>query len=56
MNDHLVRMVARNIGVRAVACDTTDLVQEGLRRHKASPAASHMLAQTLTAGAMMARR
>ena len=51
--DYVVRMIAKEAGVRGFACVTTDLVREGARRHQTSPVATVALGQALTAAALM---
>lgn len=53
MNDYIVRATAGDGQVRAFACVTTNLVEEGRRRHNTSPVATAALGRLLTAGAMM---
>lgn len=53
MNDYLVRIIAKQTGVRAIACVTTQLANEAASRHATSPAATSVLARALTAGALM---
>lgn len=53
MEDYLIRAIATEARVRAIACTTTELVQEGVRRHSASPAATIALGQALTGAALM---
>jgi molecular chaperone Hsp33 len=48
MSDYLVRVIAREAGVRAFACLTTDLVEEACRRHETPPVASIALGEVLT--------
>lgn len=53
MKDYLVRIIAKNANVRALACVTTELVREACRRHEASPTASAALGRVLTGAALM---
>ncbi len=53
MSDTIVRVLAKEAGVRGLACITTDLTQEAARRHAAYPVAAAALAYGLTAGALM---
>ncbi|MBX3015832.1 MAG: Hsp33 family molecular chaperone HslO [Caldilineaceae bacterium] len=53
MSDYLVRILAKEAGVRGLACVTTDLAQDGAHRHATSPTATATLAQGLTAAAML---
>lgn len=52
-NDYLVRILARDAGLLGLACTTTDLVNEAARRHAGHPVATEVLAQGLTAAALM---
>lgn len=52
MNDYLVRIITRSGTVRALACVTTELVNEACRRHGARPTASAALGRALTGGAL----
>jgi molecular chaperone Hsp33 len=47
MNDYLVRVIAREAGVRGLACVTTNLVDEACRRHKTPAAVSLALGEAL---------
>ncbi len=53
MADYMVRMTAKEAGVRALACVTTDLVHEAAQRHQASPVAAVALGRTLTGAALL---
>ena len=53
MTDYIVRMLAKDAGVRGFGCLTTDLVREGARRHQTSPVATVALGQALTAAALL---
>jgi molecular chaperone Hsp33 len=53
MNDYMVRIIAKEAGVRALACRTTALVREAAERHQANAAASVALGYGLTAGALL---
>ena len=53
MEDYLLRAIATEARVRAIACTTTELVKEGVRRHRASPVATVALGQALTGAALM---
>lgn len=53
MEDYLIRVVAKEAGVRGLACVTTNLVNEAARRHEAAPTAAAALARGLTGGALM---
>ena len=45
MSDYVVRMLAKEAGVRGLGCLTTGLAREGARRHKTSPVATVALGQ-----------
>ncbi len=51
--DYLIRIIAKDANIRALACITTELVKEACDRHKASPTASAVLGRVLTAAALM---
>ena len=53
MTDLLIRVLAKESGVRALACVTTDLVNEARQRHQAGPAATVALGYGLTAAALL---
>ncbi|MCI0395710.1 MAG: Hsp33 family molecular chaperone HslO [Chloroflexi bacterium] len=53
MDDHIVRTIARLVGVRAMACATTNLVNEANRRHGTAPTAAAALGQALTGGVLL---
>lgn len=53
MHDYVVRVLAKEAGVRALACTTTGLVQEASRRHDASAIATATLGYGLTAGVLL---
>ena len=52
MKDHLVKATAE--GVRVYAAVTTDLVNEGMRRHACYPVAAAALGRTMTGALLMA--
>ena len=52
MKDHLVKAVAD--GVRIYAAVTTDLVNEGIRRHRCGPVAAAALGRTMTGALLLA--
>lgn len=52
VSDYLVRILSKNGKVRALACTTTDLVNELKRRHDTWPTASAALGRALTGGAL----
>lgn len=51
--DHIVRVLAREAGVLAMACSVKSVVQEAARRHTASPVATAALGYGLSAAALM---
>ena len=51
MEDYLIRMIAKEEGVRGIACITTNLAQEAITRHETAPTATFALAQAMTGGA-----
>lgn len=53
MTDYLVRIITTSENIRALACVTTDLVNEACRRHATQPTASAALGRALTAGTLM---
>ena len=53
MTDYIVRAIAREAGVRALACVTTEVVKDAARRHAATPIATAALAYGLTAAALL---
>ena len=53
MSDYLVRAVAEDGAVRAVAALTTEMVQEAQRRHQALPTAASALGRALTGVALL---
>lgn len=52
VSDHLVKIMSKCGKVRALACTTTELVNELTRRHDTWPTASAALARALTGGAL----
>jgi molecular chaperone Hsp33 len=52
-NDHIVRVLAKEAGVLALACSTRSVVLEAARRHAASPVATAALGYGLSAAALM---
>lgn len=52
MDDYLVKAIAKEYGVRCLACVTTSLANEGARRHKTRPTASAVLGLGLTSAAL----
>lgn len=53
MSDYLLRILAKDAGVRVLACTTTELAQEAAQRHSAYPIAAAALAYGLTAGVLL---
>ncbi len=53
MSDTMVRAIAKQAGVRGLACITTGLAQEAAQRHAAYPVAAAALGYGLTAGALL---
>ena len=53
MKDVLVRILAKEAGIRAMAALTTDLVDEGAQRHKTAPLSTAVLGNGLTGAALM---
>ena len=53
MGDYLVRVIAKEEGVRGFACITTALGREGARRHDASPLSAAALSYGLTGAALL---
>jgi molecular chaperone Hsp33 len=52
-NDHIVRVIAKDAGVLALACSTQAITREAARRHEASPVATAALGYGLSAAALM---
>ncbi len=53
MSDIMVRVLAKEAGVRGLACVTTELVQKVAQRHAAYPVAAAALGYGLTAGVLL---
>jgi molecular chaperone Hsp33 len=53
MKDYLVRAMDKTCTIRAMACISTNLVEEACRRHGTYPTASVALGRALTGGALM---
>lgn len=51
--DYLIRIIAKDANVRAMACVTTSLVEQARMIHGTLPTASAALGRTLTAGTLM---
>lgn len=53
MNDTMLRLYAKEAGLRGLVCITTGLAREAARRHQATPMAAAVLADGLTATALL---
>ena len=53
MNDYLVRVIAKDAGVRLLAARTTTLAEEARRRHMTDSTSTTALARALTGGALV---
>ncbi len=53
MTDYLIRVIAKDAGVRGLACFTTELAQEAAQRHETQPTATVALAEGLTGVALL---
>lgn len=53
MNDHLIRIISKEAGIRAFACDTTRLAQEGTQRHSVTHVAAEAFGKGLTGAALL---
>jgi molecular chaperone Hsp33 len=53
--DHLIQATTAGATVRLIAAVTTNLVQEGRRRHRTSPTASAALGRTMTGALLLGR-
>ena len=53
MSDIMVRVLAKEAGVRGLVCVTTETVRESVQRHAAYPVAAAMLGYGLTAGVLL---
>lgn len=53
MEDYLVRVIAKQANVRALACVTTGLVDKACKRHGTWPTASAALGRALTGGLLL---
>jgi molecular chaperone Hsp33 len=53
MDDTLIRVIAKEVGLWGLACVTTNLVNDARQRHEAAPAATAALGYGLTAGALL---
>jgi len=52
VSDYLVRILAKDANIRALACITTETAAEASRRHGTHPAAAAALGRALTGGAL----
>ena len=53
MEDYLIRILAKEVGVRGLACVTTNLVNHVCRRHGTTATVTAVLGRALTGGALM---
>ena len=53
MTDQLTRVIAKSGNTFAIACDTTDLVNEACRKHDVGPLAAAALGRALTSAVLM---
>jgi molecular chaperone Hsp33 len=53
MEDYLVRIIAKETGVRALACITTQLANQAADRHETTPTTTAVLERALTGGILM---
>ena len=53
MSDYALRILAKEAGVRLLACTTTGLAREAAQRHSAYPIATAALAYGMTAGVLL---
>lgn len=53
MEDYLIRVLAKEAGVRGLACITTNLVQEAAQRHQTQPTATAALGRALSVAALL---
>ena len=53
MGDYVLRVMAKDAGVRVLTCTTTELAREAASRHAAYPIAAAALAYGMTAGALL---
>jgi molecular chaperone Hsp33 len=56
MNDQMLRILSKEVGVWALACATKDAVNEARQRHEAGAAATAVLGHGLTAAALLGAR
>lgn len=53
MDDYLVRVMSKEVGIRGFACLATNLVAEAARRHRTPPAATIALGEGLIGGVLL---
>lgn len=53
MTDYLIRTIAKEAGIRGLACVTTELTNEAVRRQNAAPPAAKLLAEALTGATLL---
>jgi len=53
MEDYLLKIMAKDVGVRAFAIISTNTAEEARRRHNTAPTATYALAKAITASALM---
>lgn len=53
MEDYIIRIIAKDAGVRGLACLTTNLANEAVQRHKSSATTSVALSRALSGAALL---
>lgn len=53
MDNYVVRVIARKVGIRGLACNVSEIVQSTARRHQASAASAAVLGYGLTGAALL---
>lgn len=53
VSDYIVRVLAKEAGIRGLVCVTTNLVNDAVQRHEATPTAAAALGHILTAGILL---
>jgi len=53
MQDYLINVISRGLGIRALACTSTNLSNEICSQHKTAPLGTIILSRALAAGALM---
>lgn len=53
MEDYIIRIIAKNAGVRGLACLTTNLSNEAIQRHQSSATTSVALSRALSGAALL---